>query len=32
MSDKDLPLEMRLKIFDEINPNGKQIIGVEPIK
>jgi hypothetical protein len=32
MSDKDLPLEMRLRFIDEINPNGKPIIGVEPIK
>ncbi|MFT4776911.1 MAG: hypothetical protein ACI9B7_001285 [Oleispira sp.] len=32
MTYKDLPLEMRLKFFEEINPNGKQIIGVEPIK
>jgi hypothetical protein len=32
MSDKDLPLEMRLRFIDEINPDGKQIIGVKPKK
>jgi hypothetical protein len=30
MSDKDLPLEMRF--IDEINPNGKPIVGVKPKK
>jgi hypothetical protein len=32
MSYEHLPLEMRLRFIDEINPNGKTIIGVKPKK
>lgn len=32
MNYEHLPLEMRLKFTDEINPNGKTIIGVKPKK